>query len=204
MNQQNSDDKARRRILQYASRKFATSGYSHVSIAQFASELKMSKSTLYKYFQSKEELLNAVIDDFYSSFEQEIDKIAMDPGMNITQKIQAFLLIVRQRFASVQVSAIEDMQRAAPEAYERLEERRKGIITGNLIRLFEQGARDGYFRKDIPPVIIANLLLNALQHLEHPQFMTGTSYTFTDMFQHVFSILLEGSLSDDGRKEFRK
>lgn len=195
------DDKARRRILQYAASKFAANGYSNVSIAQFAAELKMSKSTLYKYFQSKEQLLFAVIEQFYAQFEQEVDAIVMDREPNVARKIKSFLLIVRQRFASLHVSAVEDMRLAVPEAYELVEERRKRIITGNLIRLFEQGAADGYFRSDVPPVLIANMLLHSLQQLEHPQFMAETPYTFTDMFHHVFSILMEGSLSEKGRNE---
>lgn len=198
------NDKVRRRILRYASDRFAASGYSNVSIAQFASELKMSKSTFYKYFQSKEELLYAVIETFYSDFEAEIAAIANDPVMDTGNKIQAFAMAVRRRFESVRVSSVEDLQRSAPEAYELLEQRRKGIITGNLVRLFEQGVSSGYIRKDVSPMLMANLLLQALQYLEHPQFIAGTNFTFPEMFKQVFSILMEGSLTEAGRGEFRE
>lgn len=211
MNENNEDqskghpnDKVRRRILQYASDKFAVSGYSNVSIAQFASELKMSKSTFYKYYQSKEELLYAVIETFYSDFEEEIAAIASDSAMNTGDKIQAFAMAVRRRFENVRVSSVEDLQRSAPEAYEVLEQRRKKIITGNLIRLFEQGVSSGYIRKDVSPMLMANLLLQALQYLEHPGFIAGMNFTFPEMFKQVFSILMEGSLTETGRGEFRE
>ncbi|USG66429.1 TetR/AcrR family transcriptional regulator [Brevibacillus ruminantium] len=193
----------RKRILDYAQQQFATVGYSKVSTAQIASDLKMSKSTFYKYFTSKEELLFAVIDDFYNSFEQEIQSIINDDRMDITEKVQSFILSVRKRFSQLHASVVEDFRRAVPEAYVHLEERRRSIITGTLIGMFEQGARDGFFRSDIPPIIIVNVLIQAMQHLEHPEVIDRLGYNFADMFPQVFAVIMEGSLSEEGRKRFR-
>ncbi|HZG58412.1 TetR/AcrR family transcriptional regulator [Paenibacillus sp.] len=193
-------DKMRKRILQYAQQQFATIGYSQVSTAKFASELKMSKSTFYKYFPSKEELLFAAIDDFYDSFEQEVQSIVQDDSPSVTDKMKSFLLAVRRRFGQLHVSVVEDFRRAVPEAYAHLEERRRRIITGTLIGMFEQGAKEGVFRSDLPPLLIANVLVQAVQHLEHPEVIDGMAYGFADMFHHVFSIIMEGSLTEEGRR----
>lgn len=197
------ENKMRRRILDYALQQFALLGYSKVSTAQFSSDLKISKSTFYKYFPSKEELLYAVIDDFYDAFEKEIQSIINDKQTEITEKVQLFLLNVRKRFSQLHVSVVEDMRRAAPEAYEQMEERRRSLITGTLLGLFEQGERDGYFRSDIPPIIIVNILIQAMEHLEHPLVIGEMTFSFTEMFQHIFSVVMEGSLSDEGRERFR-
>lgn len=197
------DSKKRKRILEYALQQFVTVGYSKVSTSQIASDLKMSKSTFYKYFTSKEELLFAVIDDFYNLFEQEVQSIINDDRVEITEKVQLFILSVRRRFSRLHVSVVEDLRRAVPEAYAHLEERRRSIITGTLIGMFEQGARDGFFRSDIPPVIIANVLIQAMQHLEHPEVIGRLEYNFVDMFHQVFSVIMEGSLSEEGRERFR-
>lgn len=197
------ENRMRKRIMIYAQRQFATIGYSNVSIAQFASDLKMSKSTFYKYFSSKEELLFAVIDDFYHSFELEIQSIINDDKIGITEKVQSFIFSVKKRFSQLHVSIVEDFRRAVPEAYSHLEECRRRIITGTLIGLFEKGVKEGIFRSDIPPIIIANVLIQALQHLEHPEVISGLSDNFADMFHQVFSIIMEGSLSEKGREHFR-
>ncbi|MBQ4901210.1 TetR/AcrR family transcriptional regulator [Paenibacillus sp. Marseille-P2973] len=197
------DSKKRKRILEYALQQFVTVGYSKVSTSQIASDLKMSKSTFYKYFTSKEELLFAVIDDFYNLFEQEVQSIINDDRVEITEKVQLFILSVRRRFSQLHVSVVEDLRRAVPEAYAHLEERRRSIITGTLIGMFEHGARDGFFRSDIPPVIIANVLIQAMQHLEHPEVIGRLEYNFVDMFHQVFSVIMEGSLSEEGRERFR-
>lgn len=191
--------KARQRIVTLAREKFATIGYSHVSIADFAAELRMSKATFYKYFSSKEELLYAVIDEFYDEFAAEVDRLLSDPALGLTDKIRQFMLRTKQRFAQVRVSAVDDFRRAVPEAYALLEQKRKAIVTGKLVRLFEEGARTGDFRQDIPPETMAHVLLTALQSMEAPEYMQTTSYPFQDMFGFVFSLILEGTLSEQGR-----
>jgi len=193
-------DKMRRRILDYAQQQFATVGYSNVSTAQFAYDLKMSKSTFYKYFASKEELLFAVIDDFYRVFEQEVIGIMEDEKTDITEKVQLFLVAVRRRFSQLQVSVVEDIRRAVPEAYTHLEEGRKRMITGTLVQLFEQGVKDGVIRSDIPPVIISGVLLQAIQYLEHPEVLSELSFTYAEVFPKVFSVVMEGSLTEEGRE----
>jgi len=42
-----------------------------------------------------------------------------------------------------------------------------------------------------------------MQHLEHPDVIGELPYSFADMFQQVFSVVMEGSLSDEGRVRFR-
>jgi AcrR family transcriptional regulator len=197
------NDKMRRRILDYALQQFATVGYSNVSTAQFAFDLKMSKSTFYKYFSSKEELLFAVIDDFYDAFEQEVANLIEDERLEITEKIRLFLLSVKKRFSQLQVSAVEDVRRSVPEAYAHLEDGRRRIILGTLTGLFEQGAKEGFFRNDIPPVLIASVLLQAVQHLEHPEVIGEMPFSLQEIFPKVFSVVMEGSLSEKGRERFR-
>jgi AcrR family transcriptional regulator len=196
------DNKVKKRILDYARHQFATIGYSKVSTAQFASDLKISKATFYKHFNSKEELLFAVLDDFYNSFEEEIQNLIDEDGLEITEKVQSFMLIVKKRFSRLHPSVVKDFRRAVPEAYAHLEERRRSIITGTLLGLFEQGAEDGFFRSDIPPIIIAKVLIQAMEHLEHPEVIGELQYNFADMFQQVFSIIMRGCLSEEGRDRF--
>lgn len=196
-------DKMRKRILDYAGQQFVTVGYSNVSTAQFAYDLKMSKSTFYKYFSSKEALLFAVIEDYYESFEQEVRSIVEDGRADVTEKVQSFLLSVRRRFSQLPVAVVEDLRRAVPEAYARMEAGRERILTGTLTGLFEQGAREGFIRTDIPPVIIANVLLQAVRYLEQPEVIGQLSGSFADVFRQVFSVVMEGSLTDKGRRQVK-
>jgi len=53
----------RKQIMEAALELFASEGYSHCSIAQLASHAGISKGLLYNYFESKEALLIAIIEE---------------------------------------------------------------------------------------------------------------------------------------------
>ena len=49
------------RILDFARERFFRYGYSSVTIDEIAAELRMSKATFYRFFKSKEELLESAV-----------------------------------------------------------------------------------------------------------------------------------------------
>jgi len=56
-------DTRRKQIMDAALELFASEGYSHCSISQLASHAGISKGLMYNYFESKEALLVAIIDN---------------------------------------------------------------------------------------------------------------------------------------------
>jgi len=65
-------ERSRRAILGVAARVATIHGLQHLSIAQLADEVGMSKSGLYAHFGSKEELQLATIDTAEEIYEQEV------------------------------------------------------------------------------------------------------------------------------------
>ncbi|MGA9173120.1 MAG: TetR/AcrR family transcriptional regulator [Thermoactinomyces sp.] len=195
-------EKAKQKILAYAAKKIWTEGYSNVSIADFASELKMSKSTFYKYFASKEDLLFEVIGNFFSEIERKIDEITSDPSLDLIGQIKKMLFVIGGRISQIEVTALQDLKRAIPDAYAQFEARRKNVILNKLIPLFEEGVRQGVFREDLDQTLVVTILMNAIQTVANPEFLANTPYALKDVFKHISSLVIEGNLTDKGRKRF--
>jgi AcrR family transcriptional regulator len=195
-------EKAKQKILAYAAKKIWTEGYSNVSIADFASELKMSKSTFYKYFASKEDLLFAVIGNFFSEIEREIDEITSDPSLDLIGQIKKLLFMIGGRISQIEVTALQDLKRAIPDAYAQFEARRKNVILNKLIPLFEEGVRQGVFREDLDQTLVVTILMNAIQTVANPEFLANTPYALKDVFKHISSLVIGGNLTDKGREHF--
>lgn len=64
----------RRAILEVAERSFLERGYAETSMSTIAASLGGSKTTLWSYFPSKEELFAAVLDSMIGEFERELDE----------------------------------------------------------------------------------------------------------------------------------
>ena len=71
---------SRRKILATAGTLFAQQGFFNVRIADIARLAGMSPGNIYWYFPSKEEILKAIIGDFFEAFEQMLIQAETIPG----------------------------------------------------------------------------------------------------------------------------
>ena len=70
----------RRAIIEVAERSFLEHGYGQTSMSTIAAELGGSKTTLWSYFRSKEELFEAVIDSKIADFQVALDEALIPAG----------------------------------------------------------------------------------------------------------------------------
>ena len=69
-------NKVREAILAAAERMFAKEGESGLSIRRLAEEIDYSPSAIYKYFGSKEELLEELKDSFFERLLEQVDRVS--------------------------------------------------------------------------------------------------------------------------------
>ncbi|OXM83278.1 TetR/AcrR family transcriptional regulator [Paenibacillus rigui] len=186
--------RTKRRIVDYATKKFFTFGFSKISTDQMANDLGMSKATLYKYFPKKEALLEEVISHFALEQMRDIERIASDPELEFKQKIERFMFVSGKRLSTVRKEAVQDIQRSVPEMYERLMEFRKSVILKKLSELFQQGVQKGLFRKDIDQTFVASVILAAVESLTDPEHLSHSTYTYETVFQNILILILEGNM----------
>ena len=74
-------EEAKKRIMEVGVQVFAEKGYHQTTMGDVARELRVSKGTLYLYFNSKEELLNAITERFQDK-QKEILHSWFTEGLN--------------------------------------------------------------------------------------------------------------------------
>jgi TetR/AcrR family transcriptional regulator, cholesterol catabolism regulator len=83
-------EKREREIYDTAARLFARRGYSRTSIRDLSEALGLQKSSLYHYFESKEDLLHRLLDQFMEQALQRIEELcALD--LPPEEKLAAFM-----------------------------------------------------------------------------------------------------------------
>lgn len=190
-----TQDKTREKIISFATKHFFTYGYSKISTEELASGLAMSKSTLYKYFPRKDELLDTVIETFYASQVAVIEEIVQNHQSTIQQKIKRFLDVVGSRIAILKAEALEDLKRTMPEAYEKLMKLRKKVILDKLTHLFQEGVKQGCFRNDIDAGFVVSVFLVSIETLTKPDYLIHSPYSYEKVVQHVFTLVIDGYVS---------
>ncbi len=80
----------RTEILDSALRLIYAKGYQKMTIQDILNDLKISKGALYHYFDSKEALLEALVDRMGRAAEQALLPVIQDPHLTALQKLQRY------------------------------------------------------------------------------------------------------------------
>ncbi|HNW85381.1 MAG TPA: TetR/AcrR family transcriptional regulator [Candidatus Limiplasma sp.] len=183
---------SRQRIMDAALRLFSTLGYSGVTMERIAHESGVGKATLYRYFASKDELINACVESFSSALGASIEGVLNSPSLSPREKIAGFLSPVVRFVSGINPAALADLQRSAPEAYAQIELARRRLIFGNITRVISEGKAAGLFRKDVGSALVAHVLIGAISHLSRPEVMETLAMPLGAMLDQVLNLLWEG------------
>ena len=143
------DDPVRERVLHCAEGLFLSQGFSLITMDALASELGMSKKTLYRYFPSKEALLAEVMDKRFARITSELEAVERDDRLNFIEKLRGMMGVMTERVAEVRQPFLTDIKRHAPGMFAKVEAFRGKLIPDLFGRLIENGRKDGMIRNGV-------------------------------------------------------
>lgn len=82
--------------LQSAFTLFLTKGFQATSMDDIVAHSKVSKTNIYYYFKSKEELLLTTVDQLISHYEQRIHQVLSHSDTTVLEKLEALLIILTE------------------------------------------------------------------------------------------------------------
>jgi len=161
-------DDTRARIMDTAEALFRRLGYAKTAVADIAAELKMSPANVYRFFSSKNAIIEAICQRCLSELEDRAWAVARSPGA-AGERIERLVLeivayhrencLVDQKVNDIVVAAIElswDAIRAHKE---------------HMRMVFESILRDGVERGEfeaVDPRETSRLMMLSLVHFCHP------------------------------------
>jgi AcrR family transcriptional regulator len=163
-----SDADERERILHAAARRFMELGISKVALDEIASDLGMSKKTLYKHFPSKEDLLRNVIHARIKRNGKRFIDISAS-GKPFVKKLQEIFAFAGREFSTPGRQFIFDLRRMAPDLWVEAEEYRRKTIVTNVRKMVEQAKEDGMMRKDLDVNLFVLVFQSAVQNILTPE-----------------------------------
>jgi len=192
-------DTARTRIVAGARRYFFSHGFRGVTMDDLAGELGMSKKTLYAHFSSKIVLLQAVMADKMSAVEADLGRAMTDSPDDFPARLQALLSCMRVHTEEISATYVRDVQREAPELFALVQQKRRELIQRFFGKLLQDGRKAGMIRKDIPALMMIEMLMGAVDAVVNPTKMGELDSTPKVAFYQIITIFLEGVLTKEGR-----
>lgn len=190
------------KIINYCTSKFLKDGFYLVTVDQIANELRISKKTIYKFFSTKDELVEAVAKHLMNDVSSKIDNIIGSGNDSLTKIIMLFEVMAG---VVVQFSEkwLKDLQIHTPKLWQQIDEfRTKRAFTalGSIIR---QGQIEGIIVEK-PIELIIHIFVNTIRSVVHPDFLYYQKLDYREAFIHSFEILFNGILTPKGKSKFNK
>jgi len=200
INTLNSADK--NKVIEFCSIKFLKEGFYYVTVDQIASELRMSKKTIYKYFSTKDELVEAVAINMMGDVSKRIDEIITSENDSLTKALMLFEVMagVVVRFSE---NWLKDLQIHTPKLWKKIDEFRTKRAFTALGSIIKQGQSEGIII-DKPAELIIHIFVNTVRSVVHPDFLYHQKFNYKEAFIHSFEILFNGILTPKGKKIFDK
>jgi AcrR family transcriptional regulator len=154
----------RRQLLDAAVRVFARKGFHASRVGDIAEEAGVAHGLLYHYFESKDEVLQAVFQENWSLLVARIESVEEtdEPAADQLRHISTIVLRTWLHLPDVVRVVIQEFGRS-PELAERIGELTLPIDA--LERVIARGVENGEFRKDIDPTFAATVVYGSIDEL---------------------------------------
>jgi AcrR family transcriptional regulator len=174
----------RQRILDVAQRLLTRNGWRATTLGQIAREAGVSSAGLLHHFESKEQLLLAVLEarDTY-------DDVNADTGGDVIEQVERIPARFRQApelIGTFIVLLIENLDPGAP-LHDRLLDRYRSAID-IVAEGIRRGQRSGAYRTDIDPVVKAVEIVAFMNGME-TSWLLDPSIPLADVFKEYASSL---------------
>lgn len=149
----------RNEILDVAEELFVTKGYDKTSTNDILARVGIARGTLYYHFKSKEDILNAMIERINDSLVARARLIASDTSIPVIDRIVMMIagLQVDSDIGHEIIDQVHKPQNALMHQ-KMLNNLMEGIVP-LIVRLVEEGIRQGIFNLEYPAETVEMLIL---------------------------------------------
>ena len=194
------DDK--NKIIEMTEEKFFRDGFYKTTMDEVASELKMSKKTIYKFFPSKDYLVTAIARHFMEGLKSKILP-ALNSEKNAIEKLAELNYILAKVSTKVSTKRMDEIKRHLPKLWNEIDAFRTKMMFLNITKVIDQGKAEGLFI-DYPTPIIMNTLVSSVRAIVNPEFILNNNFSISEAALFVFKVVIGGIVTDKGRKVFNQ
>ena len=178
-------------ILERATDRFLSEGFSTFTMDEIARDAGVSKKTLYRLIPSKNRLIIMVLDRQIEFIEKKQNIILEDSSMDFKARLEAMFRIVSEFYSRIRAKSLQGLERLSPEIWEMVRQRRESALD-RIIRLLEEGRRDGQIRNDIPSKFLGRYFQSTIDSLISPRVMIEEDMTPNQLLDITLSLMFNG------------
>lgn len=186
-----SNNQLEQRILDVAEEKLFNFGYRGMNLDDIASEIGISKKTLYKYFSGKREIAEEIINRMFRTVEIRMKNIFIY-NLRPEDKLKQAFFVISDTLTKIKGPFMSDLKKYLPDLWKKIDDFRTNKANLHLKSLIIEGIEQGDFRQDINPDIAINAYLSLIGSILKPDVLTHSSFSSSEAVENIMKIFLEG------------
>lgn len=164
-----------------------------------ATELSMSKKTLYIVFADKESLLYEMVDYCFDNIKECENRIMNDTRLNTVEKIRAILGVLPDGYRDIDFRQLYQLRDKYPGIYRRMEERLENGWE-DTIDLINLGMKEGVIRP-VNIYVLKTMLEAAIEQFFRRDVLLTNKIPYSRALQEVVDILVDGITVKEKERE---
>ena len=165
---------------------------------ELASQLGMSKKTIYKYFEDKNELINTIIERSLN-FEEKMCFKIQGKSENALEALIEISRMVIQRLNNVNPTIFFDLQKHHNEAWQTLEKHKWNFVLDAVKNNFNRGIEEKLYRDDLNVEIISRLYVSTIDTILNTEVYDWPNFQFQELFKEIMRFQFQGLVNENGR-----
>lgn len=175
-------------IMKAAAEKIEAKGLRKFTMDEIASELKVSKKTIYKHFESKDHIIAEYFDEIIQSDKEYILK-EIEKETSLENKLNS--LIYSYHKYKLPVNVLDEAYKFYYEHWEKVQEL-KNFKLKLAEEILRQGVREGEIKKQINLHTVSLMLESISSTFLDYKFLSKNDMTMKTAMKEVTEILLHG------------
>jgi AcrR family transcriptional regulator len=191
------------KITEVALEQFLQHGIRNMTLKKLVEPMGVSTKTVYKFFSSKEELLEECLRVLYTGYHNEFVAILNSNESPVNKLLILFRATVGKDFG-VSHAFFHDLNYYYPELQNVAINRISDSSGRLMIPLVQKGIAEGYFHQFIVPEVALKgigLLYTSITRSEDYKDYKGSPY---DLFKNLVEVYIRGMCTEKGLKEIEK
>jgi len=162
-----------------------------LTMDDIAEYMGISKKTIYKYYDSKEEIFDQIVDYVFDDIKRGEQEILDEEGLSLEERVRKLLAAFPERFTEVDFAKLGDLKDKYPKIHKKLKKRLESGWEPTL-ELLEQGKREGLYREDANFQIFKVMMDASIARFFETDTLKKSKISYVEALNQVVDILLTG------------
>ncbi len=178
-------------------------GIKSVTMDEIASQLGVSKKTIYHSFSDKNELVDAVIVDMLT-YNRQCCMKDREKANNAIEEVYLAMEMLQNMFENMNPSILFDIERSHPVTFEKFKQHKYKFLYQVVKDNIERGKKEELYRPEIDPEVVAKIRLETMMLPFNEELFPKSKYSLVLLEQQLIEYYLFGLVSLKGYKLITK